>query len=229
MTQNVVVAFPRGLAILGFQFPFDPLLWEANSGKILKTLFYEQSLGAENEISFLSAARRNYIFTRACPQQRSVWSQLSPCTQFSGTNQKPERRRPFGTGLVRHCPQGLFSLFFTFLRAIYFSARLDFSSSPLSAPGSPKMIRGPSDIFYHLATQAYQHINSFEFRIIMFSILFAGKHEKMTTYPLKMSLCLIALFAILFLACATIGNKTNQPSNNMVGDTATASDKSDKG
>ena len=32
--------------------------------------------------------------------------------KFSGTNQKPERRRPFGTGLVRHCPQGLFSLVF---------------------------------------------------------------------------------------------------------------------
>ena len=40
--------------------------------------------------------------------------------KFSGTNQKPERRRPFGTGLVRHCPQGLFSPFFTFLRAIFF-------------------------------------------------------------------------------------------------------------
>ena len=26
----------------------------------------------------------------------------------------------FGTGLVRHCPQGLFSLFFTFLCAIFF-------------------------------------------------------------------------------------------------------------
>ena len=26
-----------------------------------------------------------------------------------------------------------------FLRAIYFSARVDFSSSPLSAPGSPRM------------------------------------------------------------------------------------------
>ena len=39
---------------------------------------------------------------------------------FSGTNQKPERRRPFGTGLVRHCPQGLFSPFFTFLRATFF-------------------------------------------------------------------------------------------------------------
>ena len=49
--------------------------------------------------------------------------------KFSGTNQKPERHRPFGTGLVRHCPQGLFSPLFTFLRAIYFSARLDFSSS----------------------------------------------------------------------------------------------------
>ena len=40
---------------------------------------------------------------------------------FSGTNQKPERWRPFGTGLVRHCPQGLFSPFFTFLRSIYIS------------------------------------------------------------------------------------------------------------
>ena len=34
---------------------------------------------------------------------------------FSGTNQKPEWRLPFGTGLVRHCPQGLFSPFFTFI------------------------------------------------------------------------------------------------------------------
>ena len=25
-----------------------------------------------------------------------------------------------GTGLVRHCPQGLFSQFFTFLRALFF-------------------------------------------------------------------------------------------------------------
>ena len=35
-------------------------------------------------------------------------------------NQKPERRWPFGTGLVRHCPQAHFSPFFTFLRAIFF-------------------------------------------------------------------------------------------------------------
>ena len=40
--------------------------------------------------------------------------------KFSGTNQKPERRQPFGTSLVRHCPQGLFSPFFTFLRATFF-------------------------------------------------------------------------------------------------------------
>ena len=59
--------------------------------------------------------------------------------KFSGTNQKPEWQRPFGTGLVRHCLQGLFSSFFTFLRAIFFSAHLDFSSSPPSAPGSPRM------------------------------------------------------------------------------------------
>ena len=35
-------------------------------------------------------------------------------------SQKAERRRPFGTGLVRHCPQGLLSSFFTFVRAIFF-------------------------------------------------------------------------------------------------------------
>ena len=40
-------------------------------------------------------------------------------SKFSGTNQKPERQRLFGTGLVRHCPQGLFSPFFTFLCPIY--------------------------------------------------------------------------------------------------------------
>ena len=69
--------------------------------------------------------------------EKSPWGQCltRPVPSFSGTNQKPERRRPFGTGLVRHCPQGLFLPFFTFLRAIYFSARLDFSSSPLSALG----------------------------------------------------------------------------------------------
>ena len=40
--------------------------------------------------------------------------------RFSGTNQKAERRRPFGTGLVWHCPQGLFSPFFTFLCDTFF-------------------------------------------------------------------------------------------------------------
>ena len=53
---------------------------------------------------------------------------------FSGTNQKPERRRPFGTGLVRHCPQGLFSPFFTFLRAI-FSRPFRLSLAPTICPG----------------------------------------------------------------------------------------------
>ena len=37
-----------------------------------------------------------------------------------GTKKSKERRRPFGTGLVRHFPQGVFSPFFTFLRATFF-------------------------------------------------------------------------------------------------------------
>ena len=48
-------------------------------------------------------------------------------------NQKAERRRPFGTGLVRHCPQGLFSPFFTFLRAIFIRP-FRFSLAPTISP-----------------------------------------------------------------------------------------------
>ena len=60
--------------------------------------------------------------TRPVPngRRRSGFWLVPEKHKFSGTNQKPERRRPFGTGLVRHCPQGLFSPFFTFLCAIFF-------------------------------------------------------------------------------------------------------------
>lgn len=59
--------------------------------------------------------------------------------KFSGTNQKPELLRPFGTGPLRPCPQGLFHSFLTFLRPNFFLARLDFLPPPLTAPGSPRM------------------------------------------------------------------------------------------
>ena len=50
--------------------------------------------------------------------------------KFSGTK---ERQRQFGTGLVRHCPQGLFSPFFTFLLAI-FSCPFRLSLAPTICP-----------------------------------------------------------------------------------------------
>ena len=69
--------------------------------------------------------------TRPVPNGRrcsAFW--LGRKTQkFSGTNQKPERPRQFGTGLVRHCTQGLFSPFFSFLRAI-FSRQFRLSLAP---------------------------------------------------------------------------------------------------
>ena len=48
-------------------------------------------------------------------------------------HQKAQRRRPSGTGLVRHCPQGLFSPFNTFLRAI-FSRPFKLSLAPTICP-----------------------------------------------------------------------------------------------
>ena len=48
-------------------------------------------------------------------------------------NRKAERQQPFRTGLVRHCPQGLFSPFFSFLRAI-FSRPFRLSLAPTICP-----------------------------------------------------------------------------------------------
>ena len=57
--------------------------------------------------------RKNMARRKVKNDERSPWGQCL-------TNHKAERRRPFGTGLVRHCPQGLLLPFFTFLRAIFF-------------------------------------------------------------------------------------------------------------
>ena len=84
--------------------------------------------------------------TRPVPNDRrrsGFW--LGRKTQkFSGTNQKSERRRPFGTGLVRHCPQGLFSSFFTFLGAIFFRLfRLSLAPTicPWVSEDGPRQVR----------------------------------------------------------------------------------------
>ena len=76
--------------------------------------------------------------TRPVPngRRRSGFWLVPEKHKFSGTNQKPERRRQFGTGLVRHCPQGLFSPFFSFLRAI-FSRSFRLSLAPTICPFSP--------------------------------------------------------------------------------------------
>ena len=63
--------------------------------------------------------------TRPVPKvrRRSAFLLVPENLCFSGTNQKP-----FGNGLVRHCPQGLFTPFFTFLRALSFRPfRLSFA------------------------------------------------------------------------------------------------------
>ena len=70
--------------------------------------------------------RKNMARRKVTNGEKSPWGQCltrpvpNGRRRFSGTNQKSEWRRPFETGLVRHCPQGLFSPFFTFLRVIFF-------------------------------------------------------------------------------------------------------------
>ena len=59
-----------------------------------------------------------------------------------------ERRRPFGTGLVRHCPQGLFSPFFTFLRAIFFRPFRLFLAPTISPWVSKEVDRSECDVLH---------------------------------------------------------------------------------
>ena len=66
-----------------------------------------RSILSENDRRFWAGTARRAPGDNVLPDQFQT---------FSGTSQKAERRRPFRTGLVRHCPQGLFSPFFTFLR-----------------------------------------------------------------------------------------------------------------
>ena len=75
-----------------FEFPFN-LICQMNNG-----LFIRPTMARTQILVYTSSE-----------------TQVPEKHKFSGTNQKPERRRPFGTGLVRHCPQGLFSPLFNFL------------------------------------------------------------------------------------------------------------------
>ena len=72
------------------------------------------------------------------PSLAALWLDIKK-QRFSCTNQKPELPRPFGTGPLKPCPQGLFFAFLTFLRPNFFHAHLDFSPAPLTATGSSRM------------------------------------------------------------------------------------------
>ena len=87
----------------------------------------EQIKGARESLN----GRKNIYGTKKSKERREEREE-NLC--FSGTNQKPERRRPFGTGLVRHCPQGLFSPFFTIFVPYIFFRRFRLSLVPTICP-----------------------------------------------------------------------------------------------
>ena len=67
----------------------------------------------QGTMSYQTSSKRSLLFWLLIGQKNTK--------VFWHCNQKPGRRRLFGTGLVRHCPQGLYSPFFTFLLcAIFF-------------------------------------------------------------------------------------------------------------
>ena len=86
--------------------------------------------------------------TRPVPngRRRSAFWLGRKTQKFSGTNQKSERWRPFGTGLVRHCPQGLFSPFLYFSSChIFLPFRL--SLTPTMCPWVSEDVSNPENVF----------------------------------------------------------------------------------
>ena len=67
--------------------------------------------------------------------------------RFSGTNQKPELPRPFGTGPLKPCPQGPFFAFLTFLRLPDFSSPESFSRPFRLFPGPTNCPWVSEDVF----------------------------------------------------------------------------------
>ena len=102
-----------------------------NQGLNMYEVWYFSSSETQGQIVGASESlngRKNMARRKVKNGGKSPWGQ---CVFLP--NQKAERRRPFGSGLVKHCLQGLFSPFFTFLRAIFFR-QFRFSLAPTICP-----------------------------------------------------------------------------------------------
>ena len=122
------------------------LMYSHREGSLASSETQGQIVGARESLT----GREKMARRKVKNGEKSPWGQcltrpVPNCRRRSGfllvlenfcvflPNQKAKRRRPFGTGLVRHCPQGLFSPFFTFLRAI-FSSPFRLSLAPTICP-----------------------------------------------------------------------------------------------
>ena len=97
----------------------------------LETMYYQTSSKWSPPFCLLIGQKNTNVFWHQSEARMTATKVFLP-------NQKAERQQPLGTGLVRHCPQGLFSPFFTFLRAI-FSRPFRLSLSPTICPWPPRM------------------------------------------------------------------------------------------
>ena len=112
---NIIILWKQScaLTILG-----DPGADNGGEGKSKWAEKYGTKKSKEQREEPLGTMSYQTSFKRSPPFWLLIGARKLLCVFLP--NQKAERQRPFGTGLVRHGPQGLFSPFFTFLRAIFF-------------------------------------------------------------------------------------------------------------
>ena len=113
----------------------------------------------------------------------------------------PKRYWPFETGLVRHCPQGLFSLCFTFVHAIFFSPfRLTLSPTlcPWVSEDATESELEESECFHLFPTPLTCRLRSCENRIIVVGSRSGRINQTQCAFPrFVIRLVLLLLLATL--------------------------------
>jgi len=114
--------------------------------------------------------------------------------RFSGTNQKPELLRPFGTGLLKPCPQGLLLSYLTLLRS-NFSRPFRLFPGPTNCPwvseDDGEVIPG----FFSLTVKIQEHATDLlnrTFVLHLFSLK-AARYEIRDTKTLNLSRNIVSL------------------------------------
>ena len=148
MIESSYAKLAPGSVLYLWQSSFFILHWSAWSVSLLWSSLCGTTLSILGDPGAVSGggkkakrARKKIGRRKVKKESRSPWdSSLNrPVPKYFCAQSQARILNGFGTGRLREESQGLLLSFLTFLRPIFFLARLAFFPPPLTAPGSPRM------------------------------------------------------------------------------------------